>query len=78
MNTDRVAARGAAHLRINLTASDPIANLREVTAWRSLLDRIEREEIREALRGPWGYRHVAAALGRSKSSVYRQYGSGRG
>lgn len=52
---------------------DPLAALRAVTALRRLADRLELEQVENALRAGYGWPEIAHALGVTRQAVHKKY-----
>jgi hypothetical protein len=59
------------------TASeDPEIGLRGVASLRSLLEAVEKLQVRRARELGWSWQQIAALLGVSKQAVHQKYGKG--
>ena len=53
---------------------DPRVGLRAVAALRTLLERLEAVQVRNARAGGWSWQEIAAELGVSRQAVHRKHG----
>lgn len=68
--TEAVALAAAAGDR------DPQTGLRAVAALRSLVDQLERAQVRNARADGWSYRQIAGELGVSRQAVHKKHAEG--
>lgn len=66
MSSTQIAADAA-------NADDPLAALRAVASLRRLADRLEFEQIENALRAGFGWPEIAGALGVTRQAVHKKY-----
>lgn len=53
---------------------DPRVGLRAVAALRTLLERLESVQVRNARAGGWSWQEIAAELGVSRQAVHKKHG----
>jgi hypothetical protein len=53
---------------------DPRVGLRAVAALRTLLERLEAVQVRNARAGGWSWQEIAAELGVSRQAVHKKHG----
>jgi DNA-directed RNA polymerase specialized sigma24 family protein len=53
---------------------DPRVGLRAVTALRTLLERLEAVQVRNARASGWSWQEIAAELGVSRQAVHKKHG----
>ncbi|HEY0450366.1 helix-turn-helix domain-containing protein [Actinophytocola sp.] len=53
---------------------DPRVGLRAVTALRTLLERLEAVQVRNARAKGWSWQEIAAELGVSRQAVHKKHG----
>jgi DNA-directed RNA polymerase specialized sigma24 family protein len=53
---------------------DPRVGLRAVTALRTLLERLEAVQVRNARASGWSWQEIAAELGVTRQAVHKKHG----